>query len=386
MERLAASLAAFDVYLSTSLFEGLSVAALEARAAGLPLVLSAAGGQEELAGPNLTLLPPPFEAGTLFTPANQIDRHLLRFELREGGQAIEAAYPVNLTAARHLEADRQGFDQLTGWLDANRGTFDLIGRERIDYTILDQTRRPIRESAYAERVPQVRENIGNVLTSPIPDMAAWIRAYDPTRLIHYESGRPGPEVSDVYSVMYPNLDMMKQVLADVNEKRPLIMCEYAYAKGNSTGNFFKFWDMVDAFPRFQGGCIWDWNDKALLATNEKGQKYWAYGGDFGGDFNYHQFNEDPQMCCNGIVGPDLTPAEVDLVQIAPGVYEAPLGEIESGAYGVRIRQTRPGDTPLGRTVVMSRLRRARTEHDDLDADEEPTADTSHRRSPVWATS
>jgi len=156
-------------------------------------------------------------------------------------------------------------------------------------------------------------------------MAAWIRAYDPTRLVHYESGRPGPQVSDVYSVMYPNLDMMKQVLANVNEKRPIFMCEYAYAKGNSTGNFFKFWDMVDAFPRFQGGCIWDWNDKALLATNANGQKYWAYGGDFGGDFNYQQAHEDPQMCCNGVVGPDLVPH--------PGAYEvkkvqAPVG-IES---------------------------------------------------------
>jgi glycosyltransferase involved in cell wall biosynthesis len=59
--RIEPLLAAFDVYLSTSLFEGLSVAALEARAAGLPLVLSTGGGQEELAGPNVTLLPPPFE-------------------------------------------------------------------------------------------------------------------------------------------------------------------------------------------------------------------------------------------------------------------------------------------------------------------------------------
>jgi beta-galactosidase len=156
-------------------------------------------------------------------------------------------------------------------------------------------------------------------------MTAWIRAYDPTRLVHYESGRPGPDVSDVYSVMYPNLDQMKQVLADVNEKRPIVMCEYAYAKGNSTGNFFKFWDMVDAFPRFQGGCIWDWNDKALCAVNADGQPYWAYGGDFGGDFNYRQPHEDPQMCCNGVVGPDLKPHpgafEVKQVQ-APVAVEA----------------------------------------------------------------
>ena len=156
-------------------------------------------------------------------------------------------------------------------------------------------------------------------------MTAWIRAYDPTRLVHYESGRPGPDVSDVYSVMYPSLDRMKQVLADVNEKRPIVMCEYAYAKGNSTGNFFKFWDMVDAFPRFQGGCIWDWNDKALCAVNADGQPYWAYGGDFGGDFNYRQPHEDPQMCCNGVVGPDLKPHpgafEVKQVQ-APLAIEA----------------------------------------------------------------
>jgi uncharacterized membrane protein len=53
-----------------------------------------------------------------------------------------------------------------------------------------------------------------------------------------------------------------------------------------------------------------------------------------------------------VVGPDFSSSEVDLVQVAPGVYEVPLGEIESGAYGLRITQTRPGSTPLGRTVGL----------------------------------
>lgn len=144
-------------------------------------------------------------------------------------------------------------------------------------------------------------------------MTAWIKAYDPTRLVHYESGRPGPEVSDVLSVMYPNLDWIRYVLTDPHEKRPVIMCEYAYAKGNSTGNFFKFWDLVDSQPRFQGGFIWDWNDKALLHVTPQGVSYYAYGGDFEDGFNFNQENEDPQMCCNGIVGPDLLPH--------PGAYE-----------------------------------------------------------------
>jgi beta-galactosidase len=180
-------------------------------------------------------------------------------------------------------------------------------------------------------------------------MTAWIHAYDPTRLVHYESGQPGPQVSDVFSVMYPHLDRIKQVLADPDEKRPVIMCEYAYAKGNATGNFYKFWDMVDAFPRFQGGCIWDWNDKALLAVNEKGEKYWAYGGDFGGNFNYNQPNEDPQMCCNGIVGPDLTPH--------PGAYEvkkvqAPLGIL-------------PDDVLRGRFIIWNKYHSLGLNHLDI---------------------
>src|SRR4029077_8856417 len=53
-----------------------------------------------------------------------------------------------------------------------------------------------------------------------------------------------------------------------------------------------------------------------------------------------------------VVGPDLEPRTVDLVQVAPGVYQAPLGEIDPGAYAVRITQSRPGSTPLGRTVGL----------------------------------
>ncbi len=53
-----------------------------------------------------------------------------------------------------------------------------------------------------------------------------------------------------------------------------------------------------------------------------------------------------------VVGPSLEPQTVDLVQVAPGVYEAPLGEIDPGAYAVRVTQTRPGSSPLGRTVGL----------------------------------
>jgi len=53
-----------------------------------------------------------------------------------------------------------------------------------------------------------------------------------------------------------------------------------------------------------------------------------------------------------VVGPDLAPHEVSLDQVAPGIYEKDLGEIDSGAYAVRISQTRPGAPALGRTVGL----------------------------------
>jgi len=53
-----------------------------------------------------------------------------------------------------------------------------------------------------------------------------------------------------------------------------------------------------------------------------------------------------------VVGPDLEPRDVPLVQVAPGIYEAQLGEVDPGAYAVRITQTRPGSSPLGRTVGL----------------------------------
>ena len=53
-----------------------------------------------------------------------------------------------------------------------------------------------------------------------------------------------------------------------------------------------------------------------------------------------------------ITGPDFRTAQVALDQIAPGVYETNLGEIDSGAYAVRITQMRSGAAALGRTVGL----------------------------------
>ena len=47
--------------------------------------------------------------------------------------------------------------------------------------------------------------------------------------------------------MYPWLGWVDEAMADTNDTRPMIMCEYAYSKSNSNGNFKDFWDYVDKF-------------------------------------------------------------------------------------------------------------------------------------------
>ncbi|MEI6788988.1 MAG: glycoside hydrolase family 2 TIM barrel-domain containing protein [bacterium] len=151
-------------------------------------------------------------------------------------------------------------------------------------------------------------------------MAAWVRHYDPSRPVQYESGYPGAAISDILVPMYPNLDWVRRELARPDERRPMVMCEYAYAKGNSTGNFRKFWELVDELPRFQGGFIWDWADKALPTSLPEGRTGWLYG----------QAGLEPEnverMCLNGVVGPDLVPHpaawEIKKVQ-APVAVTAP---------------------------------------------------------------
>lgn len=124
-------------------------------------------------------------AGLVPTNVARRDRDELRFRVTEAGLHVEAHNPVNITAPVHA-------DPISGWtngrpkdsprrpqncrqyFDANRGTFSLF-RTHIDYRLLDQFHDPIKESAWGTRVVQVRENIGNVMTSPLPAVRAWIQ-------------------------------------------------------------------------------------------------------------------------------------------------------------------------------------------------------------------
>lgn len=140
------------------------------------------------------------------------------------------------------------------------------------------------------------------------EMYEWIHQRDKTRFVQLEQGYGGPH-TDIICPMYPNMDDFRRYAERKNMRKPYIMCEFAHAMGNSTGNFREFFDIMEGHPHMQGGFIWDWVDQGIDAVGRDGRHYWAYGGDFGAWMYPH----DENFCCNGLVSPDRTPH--------PGLYE-----------------------------------------------------------------
>lgn len=139
-------------------------------------------------------------------------------------------------------------------------------------------------------------------------MTGWIREYDPTRLCQYEAGRPGRSVSDIRGHMYAPQQTILDMLTDPSDTRPVILVEYLYQIRNAGGGLYKFADLLEKYHRFQGGYIWDWQDKCLVARTADGKAYYAYGGDFSESVT--DWVNPTFMTCNGIVLPDLTPKPV----------------------------------------------------------------------------
>ena len=135
-------------------------------------------------------------------------------------------------------------------------------------------------------------------------MAGWIHAHDPTRPVHYEGAAAKPHDADwvdVSSRMYTRIPELDAMAKDPSDTRPIMLCEYAYARGNAVGNLKEYWDLIESRDRLMGAFIWDWVDKGFRKRDAQGREFWAYGGDYGDVPN------DGTMVANGLVLPDRTP-------------------------------------------------------------------------------
>jgi beta-galactosidase len=174
--------------------------------------------------------------------------------------------------------------------------------------------------------------------APIHDsMAALARALDPSRFVQYEGpsryfepafqGQPGHNIdaidrsgivaTDITCPMYPSIDAIVAWSKRGIDRRPLIMCEYSHAMGNSNGSFADYWSAIETTAGLQGGFIWEWWDHGIAAIRDrkgrvrvaraaetpgKGETaFWSYGGHFGDEPN------DGAFVADGLVWPDRTP-------------------------------------------------------------------------------
>jgi beta-galactosidase len=137
---------------------------------------------------------------------------------------------------------------------------------------------------------------------PNHDAAAdWVRERDPTRPLHYEGAinrdwSGGQRATDVVCPMYADVDSIEAYARDSGDPRPLILCEFSHAMGNSNGGLADYYAAFDRHDALQGGFIWEWIDHGIRVGD-----HWAYGGDFGEE------RHDANFCADGLVWPDRTP-------------------------------------------------------------------------------
>jgi beta-galactosidase len=91
--------------------------------------------------------------------------------------------------------------------------------------------------------------------------SSWIKQRDPSRPVHYERAERDP-ATDIICPMYARPGYLARY-ARQPQTRPLILCEYSHAMGNSNGNLWKYWELIYGKKHLQGGFIWDWVDQSL---------------------------------------------------------------------------------------------------------------------------
>ncbi|HIX15413.1 MAG TPA: DUF4981 domain-containing protein [Candidatus Hungatella pullicola] len=137
---------------------------------------------------------------------------------------------------------------------------------------------------------------------------AWTKAFDQTRLTHYESAlyhgndrQYDCSDIDLYSRMYPSLEDIHAYFS-VDRKRPLILCEYCHAMGNGPGDLEDYFQVMEQYDGFCGGFVWEWCDHAIYQGRTKeGKAMYLYGGDHG------EYPHDGNFCMDGLVYPDRRP-------------------------------------------------------------------------------
>ncbi len=192
----------------------------------------------------------------------------------------------------------------------NDHTFGMLAHDpRFEQAILDRTQRNVIRDKNCASV--FMWSLGNEsgYGPNFEKAAAWIKQYDPSRLVHYESSinqmkgyQNDLSNLDVYSRMYADIPFGERYCNDDTHQKPFIQCEFVHAMGNGPGDIENYFEQIYQYDKYAGGFVWEWCDHGVyLGRTPEGKNKFGYGGDFG------EFPHDGNFCMDGLVYPDRTP-------------------------------------------------------------------------------
>lgn len=128
---------------------------------------------------------------------------------------------------------------------------------------------------------------------------AALKQVDTTRPVQYERNN---DIVDIGSNQYPSIPWVQRTAQGLERvKYPFHISEYAHSMGNAVGGLQDYWTAIESSNHIFGAAIWDWVDQAMYHYLPSGQRYLAYGGDFG------DIPNDGMFVMNGILLADRTP-------------------------------------------------------------------------------
>ena len=214
------------------------------------------------------------------------------------------------------EADIESHGAATIYGGSTEGTFSYFVQDpSYKMAILDRVQRSVIRDK--NQCGVIFWSLGNEsgFGTNMEEAGRWVKNYDPTRLLHYESVHFQPEghekdesMLDVESHMYASTQQIDAYFAEPGEKKPFVQCEFIHAMGNGPGDIEDYMQQIYRYDGFCGGFVWEWCDHATYEGRaENGKEMFHYGGDAG------EFPHDGNFCMDGLVFPDRRPHE--------GLYE-----------------------------------------------------------------
>lgn len=250
-------------------------------------------------------------------------------ELTRTDLCLMKAHNLNAVRASHYPHDEHFYDLCDelGLYVVDEANVESHGRQdslchdpRYAATIVERVERMVRRDLNHPSI--LVWSLGNEsgYGAPHDAAAAFVRRHDPSRPIQYEGPfmhdlRADAPVSDIVCPMYaPIDDIVERANWSGDDRRPLILCEYSHAMGNSNGSLGDYWDAFRSTRGLQGGFIWEWLDHGIPLPGRsvtplgarQPEPVWGYGGDFGAGPDGERPN-DGNFICDGLVSADRVP-------------------------------------------------------------------------------